>query len=206
MEEIIERVKKVQHGFKPFDQEAIKIIDSHTAQECKNIALGQLHSEFYQVRCLSVFILGYLAVKDRTCLEILKNQAQSDKSWQVQEIIAKAFDQYCKDNGYDNSLGEIEEWINDVHPNVCRAVTEGLRIWTGRPYFKDNPKKAIDLISVNKSNPSEYLRKSTGNSLRDIAKKYPDLITAEISNWDLSIPEIAFTYSYIKKTRAFVGK
>lgn len=201
MEEVIERIIKVEHGFKPFEQEAIKIIDSHTAQEGKNIALQLLDNKFYQVRCLSVFILGYLAVKDLTCLETLKAQAQLDKSWQVQEIIAKAFDQYCKDNGYDNSLSVIQEWINHSHPNVCRAVTEGLRIWTGRPYFKHNPTKAIELISVNKSSPSEYLRRSTGNSLRDIAKKYPDLVTGEICNWDLSIPEIASTYSYVKKTK-----
>lgn len=28
------------------------------------------------------------------------------------------------------------------------AVTEGLRIWTSRPYFKDNPNEAIRRIAA----------------------------------------------------------
>ena len=55
--------------------------------------------------------------------------------------------------------------------NVRRAVTEGLRIWTSRPYFKDNPDEAIKRIATLKEDSSEYVRKSVGNSLRDISKK-----------------------------------
>ena len=33
---------------------------------------------------------------------------------------------------------------------------------------------------------SEYVRKSVGNALRDISKKFPDLVMAELDSWDIS--------------------
>ena len=57
-----------------------------------------------------------------------------------------------------------------IYKNHRRAVTEGLRIWTSRPFFKDNPKEAIRLLSEYKTDENEYVRKSVGNALRDISK------------------------------------
>ena len=93
-------------------------------------------------------------------------------------MLAKAFDEICKYKGYESSLPLIEEWINDNNPNVVRAVTEGLRIWTNRPFFKENPMIAIALISKHKEDESEYLRKSVGNALKDISKKISRFDTA----------------------------
>ena len=138
---------------------------------------------------------------DLTSLQILKTKVSEDKSWQVQEILAKSFDQYCMDNGYEKSLPIIKDWLNDKNSNVCRAVTEGLRIWTGRPFFKTNPQVAIQLISQHKAHESEYLRKSVGNSLRDISKKYKELVEMEISTWNLSNKLIHFTYKYVTKAK-----
>jgi 3-methyladenine DNA glycosylase AlkC len=117
-----------------------------------------------------------------------------DQNWRVQEMLAKAFDQYCKVIGYGESLPVIKKWLSDPHPNVKRAVTEGLRIWTGRSYFKDHPHVAITLISINKSDDSEYLRKSVGNALRDISKKHQQEVLDEISTWDLTDKKVAFTH------------
>ncbi|MGJ1475450.1 hypothetical protein [Sphingobacterium spiritivorum] len=89
--------------------------------------------------------------------------------------------------------------VRRKHPNICRAVTEGLRIWTSRPYFKEHPQEAIRLISLHKASDSEYLRKSVGNSLRDIRKKYPEYVESEISQWDLSDDRIAHTYKSVLK-------
>lgn len=142
----------------------------HTVVESKNIALDFLERSFYQLRSCAVFILVFIATKDKSVLLVLKMAAQLDPSWQVQEIIDKAFDQFCSDNGYQNSLPEITEWLADDNPKVCRAVTEGLRICTGRPYFKGRPEHAVSLISQHKAGDNEYLRKSVGNALRDISK------------------------------------
>lgn len=199
MDALTKKLTAIEHGFKPFELEAQKIVDSKTLTESKAIAIEMLGSEFHQIRCCAIFVLGFIAVKDRSVLSLLKQTARVDESWQVQEIIAKAFDQYCKDNGYESSLPEIQSWLNDEHANVCRAVTEGLRIWTSRPYFKTHPEAAIHLISQHKASSSEYLRKSVGNSLRDISKKHADLIRMETANWDLKDQSIAFTYQYVLK-------
>lgn len=199
MHVLLTKLTAVNHGFKPFETEAQKIADSKTLPESKATAEEMLQSEYYQVRCCAIFILGFISSKDTSVLHLLKKSARTDTSWQVQEIIAKAFDQYCKDTGYENSLPEIKTWLGDEHPNVCRAVTEGLRIWTGRPYFKTHPEVAIQLISQHRASNSEYLRKSVGNSLRDISKKHGELVRIETSKWDIRDPKVAFTYDYVLK-------
>lgn len=191
------RLTKIAHGFKPFELEAQKIVDSNTLPEAKAIAVALLQSEFYQLRCCALFILGFMAARDRSVLCLLKEVARSDQSWQVQEIIAKAFDQYCKDNGYESALPDIKAWLGDEHPNVCRAVTEGLRIWTARPYFKTHPEVAIDFLSQHKASDSEYLRKSVGNALRDISKRHAELVIKETARWDLNDKRVAFTYKQV---------
>ena len=201
MQEIIEQLSKIENGFKPIELEAKKIFVSNSISDSKTIAIGLLNNDFYQVRSLGVFLIGFISSKDLTSLQILKTKVSEDKSWQVQEILAKSFDQYCRDNGYEESLPIIKDWLNDKNPNVCRAVTEGLRIWTGRPFFKTNPQEAIQLISQHKAHESEYLRKSVGNSLRDISKKYKELVEKEISTWDLSNKLIHFTYRYVTKAK-----
>ncbi len=199
MNTLVKKLTAVTHGFKPFEQEAQKIVDSQTLAASKTIAMDLLQSEWYQLRCCGVFILGFIAAKDPSVLSLLKNTARKDESWQVQEVVAKAFDQYCKDKGYENSLPVIQSWLDDEHAHVCRAVTEGLRIWTGRPYFKTHPEVAISLISRHKASDSDYLRQSAGNALRDISKKHGALVSREIATWDLEDKKIAFTYSYVLK-------
>ena len=46
--------------------------------------------------------------------------------------------------------------------------------------------KAVALISSLNNDESEYVRKSVGNALRDISKKHPDLVKAELLSWDIS--------------------
>ncbi len=113
----------------------------------------------------------------------MRDEVSKDDNWRVQEVLAKAFDEFCKQSGYEKSLSIIDEWLQNTNPNVRRAVTEGLRIWTSRPYFKDNPDEAIKRIATLKEDSSEYVRKSVGNALRDISKKFPELIKEELDSW-----------------------
>lgn len=201
MKEIIERLSKIENGFKPIEFEAKKIFVSKPISDSMKLAIELLENNLYQVRSLAVFLLGFISSKDSLALQILRINVSNDKSWQVQEILAKSFDQYCIDTGYEKSLPVIKDWLRDKNPNVCRAVTEGLRIWTGRPFFKTNPPVAIQLISQHKANESEYLRKSVGNSLRDISKKHKELVDKEVLTWDLSNKLILFTYKFVTKTK-----
>lgn len=201
MKEIVERLSKIENGFKPIEFEAKNIFVSKPSSYSMKLAIELLENDFYQVRSLAVFLLGFISSKDSAALKILRTNVSNDKSWQVQEILAKSFDQYCMDTGYEKSLPVIKDWLSDKNANVCRAVTEGLRIWTGRPFFKTNPQVAIQLISQHKAHESEYLRKSVGNSLRDISKKHKELVDKEVLTWDLSNKLIQFTYKFVTKAK-----
>src|SRR5690242_17885242 len=99
-------------------------------------------------------------------------------------MLAKAFDHYCKTTGYEKSLPLIRRWLDDKNPNIKRAVVERLRIWKSRPYFKDNPSLAIELIGQHRADESEYLHKAVGNALRDIRKKHRHLVDAYFKAWN----------------------
>ena len=194
---LLGQIKKIEHGFEHIKEAGNEIL---SAQNLKHfdLAMQFLGDESYQVRMLGTYILGVLSTDNPDALTILRTQVSQDQNWRVQEMLAKAFDHYCKKIGYEKSLPVIELWLADKNPNVKRAVIEGLRIWIGRPFFKTNPTLAIKLISQHKADPSEYLRKSVGNALRDIGKKHSDLIETEISTWDLECSQVKFTYRLLK--------
>lgn len=143
---------------------------------------------------LSIVLLGYVGVENEKALRFLKERVSSDENWRVQEMLAKSFDFICKERGYERALSLIAEWLADGHPNVVRAVTEGLRIWTSRPYFKEHPLEAVVFLSKHKADSSEYVRKSVGNALRDISKKFPQLVLDELTSWDQDDPKVRYTY------------
>ena len=195
---LLDQIKKIEHGFKHIIEAGDKILSSQNIKHF-DIAIQFLNDETYQVRMLGTYILGALAAIDPDALKILETQVSQDQNWRVQEMLAKAFDHYCQTTGYEKSLQVIEQWLAGKNANVKRAVIEGLRIWTNRPFFKTNPALAIKLISQHKADPSEYLRKSVGNALRDIGKKHLALISSETADWDLRDTKIRFTYKLVIK-------
>ena len=199
IDNILSDIVAIEHGFQHILDGAEKIFSIHSKEQCFELALELFKHEAYQTRMLATTILGRLATANNDALHFLEEQVSTDENWRVQEMLAKAFDEVCKYRGYEVSLPLIEEWLNDNNPNVIRAVTEGLRIWTSRPFFKENPSVAIALIAKHKGNESEYLRKSVGNSLRDISKKHTELIRQEVQQWDLSNSRILFTYKLAVK-------
>ena len=145
MEKLIERVQKSQHGFLDIQKAADEIVTGTSAGESYHLAQRLFSSEIHQARALATFILGRLSAHSTESLAFLKQRVSQDNDWRVQEILAKAFDRYCADSGYEQALPIILEWLSDPSPNVRRAVTEGLRIWTGRPYFHEHPEAAIQM-------------------------------------------------------------
>lgn len=194
IDSILSKILPIEHGFQHILDGADEIFSTYSKEQCFELAISLFEHEAYQARMLATTILGRLATTNEEALCFLKEQVSIDENWRVQEMLAKAFDEICKHRGYEASLPLIKEWINDSNPNVIRAVTEGLRIWTSRPYFKEKPTVAIALIAKHKGHESEYLRKSVGNALRDISKKHADLIRQEVQQWDLSNPRVLFTY------------
>ena len=194
LDQLIERVQKTKNGFADIRKAAEEIVAEITPAD--NLTLGQAlyASDVHQTRMLATFLFGYQAAASPETLQVLRDVVSRDPDWRVQEILAQAFDHYCADIGYETALPTIEAWITDAHFNVRRAASEGLRIWTSKPYFRDHPGVAIRLLSQLKDDDSEYVRKSAGNALRDISRKFPDLVKAELQNWDASDKKIAQTH------------
>ena len=196
---LIRRVEKTVHGFTDIQNAAEEVSVSHNKAETLLLAKDLFASDIHQARMLATFLFGTLAAESKESFTILRKRVSQDKDWRVQEILAQAFDRYCKDNGYEKSLPDIKDWLKDENPNVRRAVTEGLRIWTTRDYFREHPEVAIRLLSQLRADESEYVRKSVGNALRDISRKHKGLIQIELKKWDTSNKHIQQTYKLASK-------
>jgi 3-methyladenine DNA glycosylase AlkD len=199
IQNLIQRVRNTQHGFLIIQETADEVVVRLSPIEGLRLAIQLFTSELYQERSLAVFILGRLAANSSESIEFLKRRVSQDNDWRVQEILAKAFDRYCADIGYEQALQVIKEWLADSSPKVRRAVTEGLRIWTGRAYFIDHPEVAILMLSQLRNDESEYVRKSVGNALRDISKKHQELIRIELQQWKIENKHIEQTYKLASK-------
>ena len=205
MDNIMEYIKYLEElipekdSLKIVKSEAEKFYKTHSLDECFRMGHELYQSDNFQIQEVGVFLFGYAAHENADALSFLKNIVSQNDSWKVHDILAMAFDNHCKIIGYETALPVIQEWLNSDCANVRRAVSEGLRVWTSRPYFKDNPQVAIKLLAAHKSDESEYVRKSIGNAMRDISKKHSTLVSAELSTWDLSSKEIHQVYKLASK-------
>ena len=188
----------IENGFKEQENRALADYKAKGAAHCKELAYLAYGSNVYQVRMYAVFLFGHLSDSEEI-LAFMRDEVSKDENWKVQEVLAKAFDEFCKKVGYEQALLTIDNWLENGNASVRRAVSEGLRIWTNRPYFKDNPDEAIRRLASLKEDESEYLRKSVGNALKDISKKFPNLVKAELASWDLSSKESLQTYKFASK-------
>ena len=202
MNEYVQYLEKLippRDSLKLVKTEAEKYYKSHSLDDCFNMGIELYKSDNFQIQEVGVFLLGYSAHHNASALSFLKDTVSRHESWKVQEILAMAFDNHCRIIGYEEALPLIEEWLNSDHANVRRAVSEGLRVWTSRPYFKNNPQIAVQILSAHKEDDSEYVRKSIGNALKDISKKYPQMISEELEAWDLSSDGIKQVYKLASK-------
>ena len=188
----------IENGFKEQESRALADYKAKGAEHCKELAFLAYDSEVYQLRMYAVFLFGHLSDREEI-LAFMRDEVSKDENWRVQEVLAKAFDEFCKKVGYEQALFVIDEWLKNGNANAKRAVSEGLRIWTNRPYFKDNPDEAIRRLASLKGDASEYLRKSVGNAIKDISKKFPNLVKAELDSWDLRSKEAMQTYKFASK-------
>ena len=196
---LIARVERTEHGFTDILRAAQEVMADPAVADKLALAHELYVSPVEQARMLAIFLFGFLAAGRPETVRFLRETVSRDPDWRAQEILAKAFDQFCLDTGYERALPAIRDWLSDPHPNVRRAVTEGLRIWTSRPYFEDHPEVAVALIAAHHADDSAYLRKSVGNALRDVSRKHPELVRAEVSRWDRSDRRVALTYKLAAK-------
>ena len=199
VEELIQRVQKTPHGFTDIKRAADEVVTGNAKQDSLRMAKKLFASEVHQARMLATLVLGRLAARSDESLNVLRCRVSQDRHWRVQEMLAQAFDRFCADIGYERALPVIEDWLVDPNPNIRRAETEGLRIWTSKPYFRGHPDTAIKLLSQLRDDDSEYVRKSVGNALRDISRQHKALVNAELQRWDVSNKSIEQTYKLAGK-------
>jgi len=108
IEELIQQVSKVKDGFKPIQAEAEKIFAQYSTHDCLLLAQRLYASEAHQARMLATLIWGKLAALSPEAMTILKKNVSRDDDWRVQEMLAMAFDAYCKAVGYEKSLPIIK--------------------------------------------------------------------------------------------------
>jgi hypothetical protein len=196
---LVERVQKTQHGFTDIRRAADALAVEWSAEQRMALAGELWSSSVHQARMLAVYLYGDTCAAHTENLRTLRDVVSRDPDWRVQEMLAQAFDTYARDTGYEQALPTIRAWLADSHPNVRRAVSEGLRIWTNRPYFKQHPEVAIQLLSQLRTDESEYVRKSVGNALRDISRQHADLIHAELGGWDVADKRVAYVHKLASK-------
>ena len=184
--ELEQEFSSIENGFKTEESRALQDFHSHDFAYCKTLAFAAFQSPVYQVRMYGVFLFGYLS-EDEEILHFMKEEVTKDENWRVQEILAKSFDTYCKKIGMEKALPTISEWLQSPEPNARRA------------YFKDHPEEAIQRLAALKEDSSEYVRKSVGNALRDISKKFPDFICKELESWSLDSKESKQVYHLASK-------
>lgn len=149
------------------------------------VAVASYRHPAWEVRAFAVHLLGGLAAHDKRALVYLFEQCHDEPSWQVNEALAVAFDDYCAAIGYQQAVPAMRTWLGAPSPNLRRAVSEGLRPWTAgkRLYFASNPHAAIDLLGMLRDDDSRYVQESVGNALRDIGRKQGALVTAALRSW-----------------------
>ncbi len=199
VEALIKKISKASVGYPQLRRLAEQTIKKETPLKALDLAKDLLESPVYQARMLATYLLGHLAGEMPETLKLLRQRVSRDPDYRVQEALAQTVDLICEKAGYQESLPLIKDWLGDDNPSVRRAVTEGLRVWTARPYFKTAPEAAVTLLRGLRADESEYVRRSVGAALGDIAKKHKSLVNKEVKTWDLSDKKI-------QQTKLLIGK
>ncbi len=81
----------------------------------------------------------------------------------------------------DRALAEISGWVTDANHHVRRLASEGTRPrlpWAMRlPALVKDPQPILPILVALLDDPEDYVRRSVANSLNDIAKNHPALVT-----------------------------
>ena len=147
----------------------------------------------------ATLIAGHVSYLIPDALNMLRTQSAANPDIRVQECLARGFDHYCLNRGYERALSTMEEWAKDSNENVRRAVIEAPRPWTKKEYFAANPKVAFMFVSSMKSDPSGTVRYSVGRALSEMGEDFPDMLLAELKTWNLHHPPVKHTYMFASK-------
>jgi 3-methyladenine DNA glycosylase AlkC len=147
----------------------------------------------------ATLLAGHVSYLLPDALNFLRNTVSKHNDVRVQDCLARAFDHFCLNRGYERALVTMEDWAKDPNENVRRAVVEAPRPWTGKDYFKANPKVALAFVASMKADASGTVRFSVGRALAEMGADFPDLLMAELKTWNLHHPPVKHTYMFASK-------
>ncbi len=147
----------------------------------------------------ATLLAGHISYLIPEALQFLRTQSASNPDIRVQDCLARGFDHYCLNRGYERALATMEEWAKDPNENVRRAVIEAPRVWTKKEYFAANPKVAFMFVGSMKADPSGTVRFSVGRALSEMGDDFPELLLAELKTWNLHHPPVKHTYMFASK-------
>ncbi|MHA2296639.1 MAG: hypothetical protein ACXADA_11475 [Candidatus Hodarchaeales archaeon] len=139
-------------------------------------------------------------------LEKAKEFATSS-SWEIRELSAYSIRKGMKIFP-DQTLSILREWLSSYDDeNIRRVIAESLRPLSDIKWLR-NPEKndiILDILTEIRSDPSEYVRKSVGNNLKDLSKYMPEKILDLAGKW-IKDSNIAVEDDLASKTKKQLGK
>ncbi len=147
----------------------------------------------------ATLLAGHVSYLLPEALAFLRSHSATNPDIRVQDCLARGFDHFCLNRGYERALSVMEEWAKDQNENVRRAVVEAPRPWTKKEYFAANPKVAFMFVGSMKADPSGTVRFSVGRALSEMGDDFPDLLLAELKTWNLHHPPVKHTYMFASK-------
>ncbi|WP_232698668.1 DNA alkylation repair protein [Brevibacillus daliensis] len=109
----------------------------------------------------------------------------------------------------EKSAELLVEWAKSDDENIRRFSVESIRprgVWTKHiEILKQEPYKALPILTLLKSDPSKYVQDSVGNWLNDASKTQPEWVTNLCEEWEKDSDTKA-TGRIIKKAKRTIMK
>lgn len=144
-------------------------------------------------------IAGHVSYLLPDALKFLREQSAAHGDVRVQDCLARAFDHYCLNRGYERALSVMQDWAQDESENVRRACVEAPRPWAQKEYFAANLQVALDFLTAMRSDASGTVRFSVGRALAEIGESDPDAVVAALKTWKLDQAPVKHTFMFAAK-------
>ncbi|MBE7096683.1 DNA alkylation repair protein [Bacillus cereus] len=132
----------------------------------------------------------------------------ADHHFGVREIAWMSIREGLSQN-IEESVELLVEWAKSEDENIRRFSVESIRprgVWSKHiEILKQEPEKALPILSLLKSDPSKYVQDSVGNWLNDASKTKPDWVMNLCEEWAKDT-DIKSTSRIIKKAKRTILK
>ncbi|UCE14714.1 MAG: hypothetical protein JSV04_05910 [Candidatus Heimdallarchaeota archaeon] len=146
-----------------------------------------INSNHWQVRHLTSLIATHCSIEERNFDSYIPviEAAANDSHFGVRESAQMAMRELMQ--AFPDEVLQLydNKWISHPEANVRRCVSESLRpvLVEGKNWLREEPEEVIKRLKRLNQDTSLYVRKSVGNNLADISRRYPDLVLSTLRKW-----------------------